>query len=138
MFTMMLCAIMLVSLVGCGTQTTTTETGKTTASANLEVIELISAPVSYDGKAKTAGSGPDSVTTKLSISKDGTITDVKNTFVEGYPKSKQYQTAFEGAIAKEIVGKNIKDAKVTVVAGASATSLAFNAALDDLRKKANY
>ncbi|MEY3197877.1 MAG: hypothetical protein RL023_664 [Candidatus Parcubacteria bacterium] len=46
-----------------------------------------------------------------------------------------YQDKFEGAIAAQVIGKNIKDAKIGVIAGASATSAAFNAALDDIRTK---
>jgi hypothetical protein len=46
-----------------------------------------------------------------------------------------YQDKFEGAIAAQVIGMNIKDAKVGIIAGASATSSAFNAALDDIRTK---
>ena len=135
---MFVCVVMLTSLVGCGSQTsTTTPTTAVPSIVDSDAVEVTASTMHYDGKQKQVGSGPDSVTSTLSISKDGTIVAVKNVFVQGYLMSKNFQSAFSGAIAEEIVGKNIKDAKVTVVAGASMTSTAFNMALDEIRTKVN-
>lgn len=135
-----ICSICFLSLTGCGTKTATNDGVAPvvkTADPNVQVIEITSATMPYDGKAKVNGSGLDSVTTTVSLDKNNVIVSVKNSFVAGYPKSTMFQSSFEKAIATEMVGKNIKDAKITIVAGASMTSAAFNSALDSIRTKVN-
>ncbi|WP_331270607.1 FMN-binding protein [Scardovia inopinata] len=53
------------------------------------------------------------------------------------PISKKYQTGFVKEIKSAIVGKPLKNLKVSKVAGASWTSDAFNKALEVVRQEAS-
>ncbi|MEY3197876.1 MAG: hypothetical protein RL023_663 [Candidatus Parcubacteria bacterium] len=68
-FLVFIFSISLLSLTGCGTQTAKHENqqgvGQKIVDSNVQVIEITSAVSLYDGKEKTIGSGPDSVTTTL-------------------------------------------------------------------------
>ena len=52
------------------------------------------------------------------------------------PQSRQYQQAFMGGIAGEVVGKDIDDLSVSRVAGSSLTSGGFNDALETIKADA--
>ncbi|HMY81020.1 MAG TPA: hypothetical protein PK048_04230 [Candidatus Absconditabacterales bacterium] len=103
---------------------------------SLQVFALNSSPVSYDGEhGMRGGRGPSSdlLTTSIKLDSNGYITAVSNQHQAGSPKSESYQSRFEAAIGDKIIGKKIVDVTIGVVGGASNTSEAFNAALDQIR-----
>lgn len=52
------------------------------------------------------------------------------------PETEQYQGAFIGGIAEEVVGVAIDDLEVSRVSGSSLTSGGFNAAVEDIKSQA--
>lgn len=80
----------------------------------------------------TSPGGEQEVGVEVTIDADGTITDVVVTPEATDSTSDRYQTQFAGGIADEIVGENIDDLDVSVVAGSSLTSGGFNAAIEDI------
>lgn len=66
----------------------------------------------------------------------GIVTDVE---VSGDPQAReteQYQGAFIGGIAEEVVGVSINELNVSRVAGSSLTSGGFNSAVEDIKNQA--
>lgn len=93
-----------------------------------------------DGKYAIKGQygpvGEDSIDVYVTLAHNK-ISDLK---VVGHPFtsiSRKHQDAFIKAINGVVVGKDLKDLKVDVVAGASWTSGAFNKALEVARKQAS-
>ena len=78
----------------------------------------------------------DAIDVSLSIS-NGNVSNVEVTPHPFTPISKKHMTAFAQAIPGKIVGKPLKDLHISVVAGASWTSDAFNKALDVARKESS-
>lgn len=79
--------------------------------------------------------GEDAIDVYVGV-RSGTVESVR---VEGHPFtsiSRGHQEAFAKAIPNEVVGKPLADLKVDKVAGASWTTDAFNAALDEVRRQA--
>ncbi|MCI6531530.1 MAG: FMN-binding protein [Bifidobacterium animalis] len=79
--------------------------------------------------------GEDTIDVYVGV-KGGTVESVR---VEGHPFtsiSRGHQEAFAKSIPNEVVGKPLAGLKVDKVAGASWTSDAFNAALDEVRRQA--
>jgi uncharacterized protein with FMN-binding domain len=138
---MVVLALTFMVLTGCTSTTSPNTTESTTpvqvsdsADGTVQVFELTSEQMMYDGPGK--GEAPtDSVTTTITVDSNNIITAVKNDYVAGYPKSAQYQDSFDKAIAAEIVGKSLDDAQISTIGGASNTSKAFNQALDSIRSK---
>lgn len=72
----------------------------------------------------------------MSSARDGLVHDV---CVVGHPFtsiSRGHQEAFAKEVPGVVTGKPIKDLKIDKIAGASWTSDAFNAALDEVRRQA--
>jgi uncharacterized protein with FMN-binding domain len=67
---------------------------------------------------------------------DSVITDVRITTYATDPTSLDYQEDFAEEISAVVVGKNIDEANVSRVAGASGCSEGFNAALEEIRADA--
>lgn len=137
-------ALTIMVLTGCTSSTPTDTTGQTTTPVqvgqneddSVQVFEITSDEMVYDGPGK--GDTPsDSVTTTLSLDANNIITTVTNKYVAWYPKSNQYQSAFDQAIATEIVGKPLDGLEIGTIGWASNTSKAFNKALDNIRTKMN-
>lgn len=79
--------------------------------------------------------GEDTIDVYLGV-KDGKVSSVR---VEGHPFtsiSRGHQEDFAAAVPGVVVGKKLDGLKVDKVAGASWTSDAFNAALDEVRRQA--
>ena len=90
----------------------------------------------YKIKAKYGPVAEDSIDVNLSVA-NGNISSVQITSHPFTPISKKHMSAFSEVIPGKIVGKPLKDLHISVVAGASWTSDAFNKALDVARQEAS-
>ena len=90
----------------------------------------------YKIKATYGPVAEDSFDVKLSVS-NGNVSGVEITPHPFTPISKGHMDAFSKAIPGKIVGKPLKDLHISVVAGASWTSDAFNKALDVARQESS-
>ena len=90
----------------------------------------------YKIKATYGPVAEDSFDVNLNIA-SGNVNSVEITPHPFTPVSKKHMDAFSKAIASKIVGKPLKDLHISVVAGASWTSDAFNKALDVARQEAS-
>ncbi len=90
----------------------------------------------YKIKATYGPVAEDSFDVNLSIA-SGNVNGVEITPHPFTPISKKHMNAFASAISGKIVGKPLKDLHISVVAGASWTSDAFNKALDVARQEAS-
>lgn len=149
---LMLFAVSLVlslGLVGCGTPSEATpvetaplatETGTTTtetsSATGVEVIELSSSTINYDGPTGQEG-GKNTMQATLAVSADGTIQSVSLVQHGEEPKSKQLQKSFENAISSHLVGQKLESASIGTLGGASNTSAAFTKALETLKTQFN-
>lgn len=68
--------------------------------------------------------------------RSGVVTDVEVTGEPQTRETEQYQGAFVGGIAEEIVGVSVDELDVSRVAGSSLTSAGFNAAVHDIKEQA--
>ncbi len=80
--------------------------------------------------------GVQRVAVSLTLSADGTITDLDVDGLASSGESSQFQKLFESGINAEVVGKSITDLDVSEVSGSSLTSGGFNAAIDDIISQA--
>lgn len=78
----------------------------------------------------------DSFDVRLSVA-NGNVSDVQITPHPFTPISRGHMDAFSKAIPGKIVGKSLKNLHISVIAGASWTSDAFNKALDVARQEAS-
>ncbi len=90
----------------------------------------------YKIKATYGPVAEDSFDVNLSVA-SGNVNGVEITPHPFTPISKKHMNAFASAISGKIVGKPLKDLHISVVAGASWTSDAFNKALDVARQEAS-
>lgn len=90
----------------------------------------------YKIKATYGPVAEDSIDVNLSVA-SGNVSSVEITPHPFTPISKKHMSAFSEAIPGKIVGKPLKDLHISVVAGASWTSDAFNKALDVARQEAS-
>lgn len=100
------------------------------SSSSVEVIELTSSTINYDGE-HGRNNGRDQLTVTVSL-EDGMITDVSLSQTAGHGESRRYQSAFASAIKSQVIGKTLAQATVGRVGGASNTSDAWNKALSTL------
>lgn len=90
----------------------------------------------YKIKATYGPVAEDSIDVNLSVA-SGNVSSVEITPHPFTPISKKHMSAFSEAIPGKIVGKPLKDLRISVVAGASWTSDAFNKALDVARQESS-
>lgn len=90
----------------------------------------------YKIKATYGPVAEDSIDVNLSVA-SGNVSSVEITPHPFTPISKKHMSAFSETIPGKIVGKPLKDLHISVVAGASWTSDAFNKALDVARQEAS-
>ena len=83
-----------------------------------------------------APSGRESIQVTLTVAGDA-VTAVTVTGDATDREAREYQNRFASAIGSEAVGRNLSGLTVSRVAGASLTSNAFDAALDDIRSQAS-
>ena len=67
---------------------------------------------------------------------EGVVTEVEVTGDPQARETEQYQGAFIGGIAEEVVGVPIDELDVSRVAGSSLTSGGFNSAVEDIKSQA--
>lgn len=77
----------------------------------------------------------ESVSVTLTLG-SGVVTDVEVTGDPQARETEQYQGAFIGGIAEEVVGVPVDELDVSRVAGSSLTSGGFNAAVQDIMEQA--
>lgn len=112
------------------------QTGSVSATASGSV-KVASKSTTLNGtyhivKDYIAPSGKESIDAAVTIKNNIIIAvNVKNVAVND--KSKKYQDEFIKGISGQIVGKNIKDVKVSYISGASLTAKAFDEALHALK-----
>lgn len=139
-FILGLALVLSLGLIGCGTSkapTPTAENGTVTSGVNqattgVEVIELTSETINYDGPTWNEG-GKNQITATLGIDTEGTIQTVKLVQHASEPKSKQFHTNFENAITTNLVGKKLNTASINKLGGASNTTSAFTKALETIK-----
>ena len=90
----------------------------------------------YKIKATYGPVAEDSFDVNLNIA-SGNVSSIEITPHPFTPVSKKHMDAFSKVISSKIVGKPLKDLHISVVAGASWTSDAFNKALDVARKESS-
>lgn len=96
-----------------------------------EDTEFTAGEYEAEGSYHTPG-GIQSVEVELTLTADGTITELD---VDGQAESGTstiYQGKFESGINAQVVGKKITELSVSEVSGSSLTSKGFNAAIDDI------
>jgi hypothetical protein len=111
-------------LTGCTSTTNTTPNTVSTApttqvvqttSNGIEVLQITSNEIPYDGEHGGTRRQNDSITATITLDKNKIITAVALDQVAGEPKSRQYQSAFNDVIATEIVGKSINDVQIGII-----------------------
>lgn len=80
--------------------------------------------------------GTETVTVEVTLD-DDVITEVTVTPHPTNPNTRQFQTAFAGAISGEVVGKSIDEISVSRLAGSSLTSGGFKDALERIKADAS-
>lgn len=140
-FSLGLALVLSLGLIGCGTEQTTPSVSESGTVANeasneavtgVEVIELTSETINYDGPTGQEG-GKNQLTATLAIDTEGTIQAVKLQQTAAEPKSKQFHTNFENAISANLVGQKLDSAAINKLGGASNTTAAFTKALEDIK-----
>lgn len=133
----------LLALAGCAADTASGTEGSTspTTSASTSASTGTSASSDYkDGSYTATGSyqNPETVASvDVTVTlKDDIITAVEVTGSAKGGESAQYQSAFIGGIADQVVGKDIDEISVDRVAGSSLTSGGFNAAIEKIKAEA--
>lgn len=109
--------------------TPTNEDSTTTVTTN----EVSSDELSYNQVMDyTSPGGEDSVRFAMTTDKDGTITSLETTLMEGNQNSEMSTKNFADASKTEIVGKKISElSDITAVGGASLTTAAFKEFISD-------
>jgi uncharacterized protein with FMN-binding domain len=115
---------------GAGSSADTGSTGASTGSG-----DYADGTYEEDGDYRSPG-GQQSVTVSVTL-KDDIVTDVTVTPHATDPNAKQFQGQFAGAIADQVVGKDIHSLDVSRVAGSSLTSQGFNAAIELIKADAS-
>ncbi|YAL84201.1 FMN-binding protein [Dermacoccaceae bacterium W4C1] len=92
---------------------------------------------SYDaeGSYDTPG-GEQSVEVEMTLTADGTVSEVTVTPQAESGNSVQFQNKFASGISAEVKGKKIDDLNVSKVSGSSLTSGGFNAAVEKIKTEA--
>lgn len=141
-----------------------TTTGKTIAIASVSAVLVIGAYIAIVGlpsKTSNTDSSSTSTVTKT-VYKNGVyeasttykvpgstntlnasitiendvITKITTTNTVTSQKSKEYTDPFDSGISKEVVGKKLGSAKISILSGASLTTNAYNTVLDSVISKA--
>jgi uncharacterized protein with FMN-binding domain len=84
----------------------------------------------------TSPAGPEKVKVDLSLSADGTITDIMFTGETEHPMSKKFQGKFSSGYKTLVMGKKIDDVKLDKVSGSSLTPMGFNDAIEKIKADA--
>lgn len=113
--------------------TTPSATASETAAA--PATTYVDGTYTADGTYVDGGGVAETVTVTIRLAGD-VVTAVDVTGDAASPQSRQYQQAFIGGIAGEVVGKDIDDLSVSRVAGSSLTSGGFNDALEMIKADA--
>lgn len=114
------------------TGTDMTQTGSSEATTGVEVIELTSSTINYDGPTGQEG-GNNTMQATLGVDAEGKIQSVTLVQHGEEPKSKQLQKNFENAISSHLVGQKLDSASIGTLGGASNTSAAFTKALETIK-----
>ncbi|MBA4248192.1 MAG: hypothetical protein C0444_07865 [Microbacterium sp.] len=102
--------------------------------------EIVVDPSYRDGSFRADGAyqspaGDESIIVVMQLEND-IVTDVEIGLYPTSATSSTYQDLFAGGIAEKVIGTDIDDLDVTVVAGSSLTSIGFRAAVDTIKAEA--
>jgi uncharacterized protein with FMN-binding domain len=112
------------------------DTGSTTDSGASSSGDATYADGTYEADGSyTSPGGQESVGVRITL-EDDQVTAVTVTPHATSGNAKQFQTQFAGAIAGEVVGKDVDTLDVSRVAGSSLTSGGFNDALEAIKADA--
>jgi len=102
--------------------------------SEIEILEFVSVII-YDGKEGIwrSGPAPDEIIVSLTLNDDQTIAGYENIHNPTHPKSRQYWPRFENAIEGSVIGKTLDEVKFSKAGGASTTTEARNAAIEDIQ-----
>lgn len=84
----------------------------------------------------TSPAQPEKVKVDLSLSADGTITDISFTGEAANPTSKKFQGQFANGYKALVMGKKIDEVKLDKVSGSSLTPMGFNDAIEKIKAEA--
>lgn len=132
---------MLLPLAGCSEPDRGAPSTSTEPTANSTPTDTAPASVEYQDGTYTArgiyGGAPSYMDFTVSL-KTGVITNVESELMpENNDTSRRYQERFAAAVPDEVIGKNIADLEVDVIAGASGSADGFNNALAKIREQAS-
>ena len=130
----------LLLLAACGSNAETAaqkpvQSGETAAAPAAGSVDFTAGDFEAEGVYQSPA-GVQRVAVSLTLSADGTITDLDVDGLASSGESSQFQKLFESGINAEVVGKSITDLDVSEVSGSSLTSGGFNAAIDDIISQA--
>lgn len=102
--------------------------------------EIVVEPRYRDGSYRADGAyqspaGDESIIVVMQLD-GGIVTDVEIGLYPTSATSSTYQDLFAGGIAEKVIGTDIDDLDVTVVAGSSLTSTGFRAAVETIKAEA--
>jgi uncharacterized protein with FMN-binding domain len=124
-----LVALALTTLLGCSPKED---------DPNVPITDTTQAPIYTDGTYTATGEyggQPSHLTVTVSL-QEGLIQQVQVQTHATNPNSLDYQRRFADAVPQVVVGKPLKDVKVSKLAGSSGCPIGFNNALDQIRQKA--
>ncbi|BDZ44295.1 FMN-binding protein [Naasia aerilata] len=127
---------LLGTLAGCagGAEAEESGTGSSTGADSAGARSYADGTYEADGSYRSPG-GQQTVTVSITLA-DDTVTAVTVTPHATDPNAKQFQGQFAGAIADQVVGRDIDSLNVSRVAGSSLTSSGFNDAVEQIKADA--
>lgn len=138
----------LLITAACGSDSDTTEETSTEPTTSESSTETETEPAESSDSAEFAAgeysatgsyqtpNGQESVDVSVTITDDGTITDVAVDGNATNGNSVQFQSQFASGIADEVVGQPIDEIEVDRVSGSSLTGGGFNQAIDEIISQA--
>ncbi len=132
-------AAVIATLSGCAAAVDTTVEAEPELQPTTEP-EIVVDPSYRDGSFRADGAyqspaGDESIIVVMQLEND-IVTDVEIGLYPTSATSSTYQDLFAGGIAEKVIGTDIDDLDVTVVAGSSLTSIGFRAAVETIKAEA--
>lgn len=132
-------AALIATLSGCAAAVDTTVEAEPKTQPTTEP-EIVVEPRYRDGSFRADGAyqspaGDESIIVVMQLEND-IVTEVEIGLYPTSATSSTYQDLFAGGIAEKVIGTDIDDLDVTVVAGSSLTSIGFRAAVDTIKAEA--
>jgi uncharacterized protein with FMN-binding domain len=132
---------LLATLSGCTTAVSTDTATDTDTDTDSQAEAAIPVDATFrDGVYLADGpyqspNGAELIAVELTV-ESNVVTDVQITRTTTNPTTSRYQAQFASGIADVVVGQNLSDLDVTIVAGSSLTGIGFRVALDAIKADA--